>query len=277
MLRRIHEVVGGLMYALNFFIVSYDDARKVIRFLYFADAIDPYLAQPDLELTIDELPNSLTVALLHAGRPLQGPSEQLRRQLGVELDTRHGPDSADWMGVPMWRDGAVSGAIVVQSYDKPGMYSDEDRALLEYVAQHIQTALDRKHAQVELERRVYERTVELQQANLVLQAPGFFQRHDPCLRARRRERCRHRGPRQRQPGSGRRLGRAPPWTRNDRDPRFLFVPVGRDRETGVGFLVRSGNVAAQAARRVREQFRVRVLGGREAVARLGIAPAHHDL
>jgi diguanylate cyclase (GGDEF)-like protein len=170
MLRRIHEVVGGLMYALNFFIVSYDDARKVIRFLYFADAIDPYLAQPDLELTIDELPNSLTVALLHAGRPLQGPSEQLRRQLGVELDTRHGPDSADWMGVPMWRDGAVSGAIVVQSYDKPGMYSDEDRALLEYVAQHIQTALDRKHAQVELERRVYERTVELQQANLVLQA-----------------------------------------------------------------------------------------------------------
>jgi len=170
MLRRIHEVVGGLMYALNFFIVAYDDARKVIRFLYFADALDPYLAEPDLELTIDQLPNSLTVALLHAGRPLQGPSAQLRRQLGVELDLRHGPDSADWMGVPMWRDGAVSGAIVVQSYDKPRMYSDEDRALLEYVAQHIQTALDRKHAQVELERRVYERTLELQQANLVLQA-----------------------------------------------------------------------------------------------------------
>jgi diguanylate cyclase (GGDEF)-like protein len=170
MLRRVHAVVGGLMYASNCFIVVYDEVRKAIRFLYFADALDPYIAEPDAEISIDELPNSLTVALLHRGTPLMGPSARLRRELGVQLDLSHGPDSADWLGVPMRRDGRVSGAIVVQSYDRPGLYSDEDRALLEYVAQHIQTALDRKHAQVELERHVYERTLELQQANLVLQA-----------------------------------------------------------------------------------------------------------
>jgi diguanylate cyclase (GGDEF)-like protein len=169
-LRCIHDVVGRLMYAKNFFIVFYDDVRESIRFLYFADALDPYQAEPDSEIAIDELRNSLTVALLHHGQPLMGPSAQLRRELGVQVDLTHGPDSADWLGVPMRRDDRVSGAIVVQSYDQPGMYSDEDRALLEYVAQHIQTALDRKHAQVELERRVDERTLELQQANLVLQA-----------------------------------------------------------------------------------------------------------
>src|SRR5678816_4650417 len=107
---------------------------------------------------------------LRHGRPFMGPSAKVRGELGVPKDVAHGPDSADWLGVPMRRDNRVSGAIVVQSYDRPGMYTQEDRALLEYVAQHIQTALDRKHAQVELERRVYERTVELQQANLVLQA-----------------------------------------------------------------------------------------------------------
>ena len=170
MLGRIHAVVGGLMYARNFFIVFYDEVRRRIRFLYFADALDPYVAQPDVEISIDELPNSLTVALLRHGQPLLGPSAQLRRELGVQVDLRHGPDSADWLGVPMRRDDRVSGAIVVQSYDRPGMYSGEDRALLEYVAQHIQTTLDRKHAQVELERRVDERTLELQQANRVLQA-----------------------------------------------------------------------------------------------------------
>ena len=69
----------------------------------------------------------------------------------------------------MKRDGRVSGVIVVQSYERPGLYSNDDRALLEYVAQHIQTALDRKHRRVELERRVDERTLELQQANEVLQ------------------------------------------------------------------------------------------------------------
>ena len=170
MLSRIHAVVGGLMYAENFFIVLYDEICESVRFLYFADLLDTYVAEPDVEIAIEDMPNSLTVALLHHGQPLLGPSARLRREMGVEVDIKHGPDSADWLGVPMRRDGRVSGAIVVQSYDHPASFSDEDRALLEYVAQHIQTALDRRHARVDLERRVYERTLELQQANLVLQA-----------------------------------------------------------------------------------------------------------
>ncbi len=169
MLTRIHVVVGALMSAENFFIVLYDEVRKSIRFLYFADRIDPYIAEPDTELAIADLPNSLTLALLRHGQPVRGPSDKIRRELGVKLDLSHGPDSADWLGVPMRRDDRVCGAIVVQSYDQPDSYSDEDRALLDYVAQHILTALDRKHAQVELERRVDERTAELQHANLVLQ------------------------------------------------------------------------------------------------------------
>jgi diguanylate cyclase (GGDEF)-like protein len=170
MLGRIHAVVGRLMYAENFYIVLYDDVRDAVRFLYFADRLDPYVAEPEADISITDIPNSLTVALLRHGQPLLGPSARLRQEMGVTLDVQHGPDSADWLGVPMRREGRVAGAIVVQSYDHPASYSDEDRALLEYVAQHIMTALDRKHARVELERRVDERTLELQQANLVLQA-----------------------------------------------------------------------------------------------------------
>ena len=70
----------------------------------------------------------------------------------------------------MRREGRVCGAIVVQSYDRPSRYSHEDRALLEFVAQHILTALDRKREHEELERRVDLRTRELQQANQVLEA-----------------------------------------------------------------------------------------------------------
>jgi diguanylate cyclase (GGDEF)-like protein len=170
MLGRIHAVVGRLMYAENFYIVLYDDVRESVRFLYFADRLDPYVAEPDEEIPIGEMPNSLTAALLRHGHPLLGPSARLRQEMGVDRDIQHGPDSADWLGVPMRRDQRVCGAIVVQSYDHPASYSNEDRALLEYVAQHILTALDRKQAKVELERRVDERTLELQQANLVLQA-----------------------------------------------------------------------------------------------------------
>ena len=169
-LARIHALVGGLTYAENFYIVLYDELHDSLRFLYFADQLDPWVADPGLEIPLAEMGTSLTIALLRHGQPLRGPSARLRGERGVAPDPRNGPDSADWLGVPMRRDGRVSGAIVVQSYDRPDVYSDEDRALLEYVAQHIQTALDRRHAQAELEQRVEARTLELQQANLVLQA-----------------------------------------------------------------------------------------------------------
>ena len=170
MLGRIHQVVGGLMQAENFYIVLYDDISETIRFLYFADERDPYVANPDDELGLDEMGNSLTVGLLRHGQPIFGPSEQVRIRLNVPRDPSHGPDSDDWLGVPMRREGRVSGAIVVQSYVQAARYTHEDRTLLEYVAQHILTALDRRQAREQLERRVHERTYELQQANMVLQA-----------------------------------------------------------------------------------------------------------
>ncbi len=170
MLRRVHTVLGSLMYAENCYIVLYDDKKRSVRFLYFADQKDPYVAEPEREFTEEEMPNSLTFALLRHGQPLRGPSSMIRQKLGVVLDPAHGPDSQDWLGVPMRREDRVCGAIVVQCYDTPGSYADEDRALLGYVAQHILTALDRKSAHTGLERRVEERTQELQRANRELQA-----------------------------------------------------------------------------------------------------------
>lgn len=170
-LGRIHRVVGGLTTAENFYIVLYDDLRDTMRFLYFADERDQWVADPDEELPLGAMPPSLTVALLRHGQPMLGPSAELRRRHGVETTgALIGPDSADWLGVPLRRDGRVCGAIVVQSYDQRGRYSDEDRVLLEFVAQHILTALERKQARAELERRVDARTLELQQANFGLQA-----------------------------------------------------------------------------------------------------------
>ena len=169
MLRRIHAIVGELMYAENFYIVLYDEFRQKIRFLYFIDKRDPFINDPGIDLDFDQADASLTVALLQGGEPMRGPSRDLREQRGIAPYPSNGPDSADWLGVPMLRESQVVGGIVVQSYDRPAMYSDEDRALLSYVAQHILTAMDRRHARGQLELRVEERTRELMQANLDLQ------------------------------------------------------------------------------------------------------------
>ena len=170
MLRRIHAIIGELMYAENCYIVLYDEFRQKIRFLYFVDKLDSFINEPDVELDFDKAEANLTVALLQSGEALRGPSRELRDQHHITPDPSNGPDSADWLGVPMLRDERVVGGIVVQSYERPLVYSDEDRALLAFVAQHILTALDRHHARGELEQRVEERTRELMQVNLDLQA-----------------------------------------------------------------------------------------------------------
>jgi diguanylate cyclase (GGDEF)-like protein len=161
MLRQIHAVVGTLMYAENFLIVLYDADRDTLRFIYFADSKDSVLPSASVETPADQMSNSLTLAMMRSGQPAMGPSLLLRERFGLQKVAAYGPDSADWLGVPMLGERGVCGGVVVQSYDRPNSYRAEDRALLAYVAQHILTALQRKQAQEELELRVEERTAEL--------------------------------------------------------------------------------------------------------------------
>lgn len=162
-MRGLHEIVGRLMYAENFYIVRYSPESDTMRFIYFADSVDPVCPDPLEEIPASSMGNSLTLALIRHGRPVLGPSNQVRREMGVSPDDALGPDSEDWLGVPMVDEGVVRGAVVVQSYDPTARYSDDDSVLLAYVAQHILTALARRDAQEELERRVDERTRELRE------------------------------------------------------------------------------------------------------------------
>lgn len=168
MLAALHEIVGGLMYAENFYIVRYSAARHALRFIYFADELDPFIPDPGVEIAAEEMPNSLTLGMIRHGRALMGPSLQLRSQLGLKPAEAQGPDSVDWLGVPLLSGEEVRGAVVVQSYDGQVTYTEEDRVLLSFVAQHILTALERRDARDELERRVAERTRELARINAEL-------------------------------------------------------------------------------------------------------------
>lgn len=160
-LREMHRIVGGLMYAENFFIVLYDAGRRALRFAYFADVKDTDVPDPSAEMHEDQFAGSLTVALLHHGQPLMGSSAALSARFGLAVDVESGPESEAWLGVPMIADGEVRGAVVVQSYDRAVHYRASDLALLGYVTRHILVALTRRRARDELERQVQLRTREL--------------------------------------------------------------------------------------------------------------------
>ena len=168
LLRSIHMIVSRLMYAENFFIVRHDPERGTMRFLYFVDAEDTESPDAAGEEWLEARRDTLTWHLLTRGKPLMGSNEQLREQINGSLLTS-GPDSVDWLGVPMLRDGRVHGALVVHIYKIGIAFTEEDRALLEFVGSHILTALERKQTKDELEQRVQTRTLELAEANQGLQ------------------------------------------------------------------------------------------------------------
>ncbi|UXI68965.1 GAF domain-containing protein [Tahibacter amnicola] len=158
MLRQIHQIVAGLMYAENFYIALHDPVRDTIRFAYFADVNDSNWQDPTAEESMEEdLKQGLTWYLIRDGKPLMGSTEEMRRQVSGPLRTL-GPESVDWLGVPMHNGPVVRGALVVQSYKEHERYTAEDRTLLEFVASHILTALERRQVREELERGVLERT-----------------------------------------------------------------------------------------------------------------------
>ena len=170
MLRGLHDIIGRLMYARNFFIALYDPQRDSLRFIYFADEVDAGMYDPEQEIPAAQLKESFTLAIIRQARSVRGPAWEVARQLGIVRGPVVGTPSVDFMGVPMRRGAEVLGAIAVQSYREGLGYTESDSAVLGFVAEHVLTALERKHGRQALERRVLERTRELAQANEQLQA-----------------------------------------------------------------------------------------------------------
>lgn len=168
MLHFIHQIVSSLMYGENFFIVRHDPLRATWRFLYYADVVDVIGQDTTRETPLEQWRGTLTHRVLTTGKPMRGSAQSLEAMLGNNL-LKIGPDSSDWLGVPMLLNGQVHGALVVQSYESGVSFTVEDQELLGFVGTHILTALERKRSKDELELRVRLRTKELAQANLGLQ------------------------------------------------------------------------------------------------------------
>ncbi|MEO9079500.1 MAG: EAL domain-containing protein, partial [Rhodanobacter sp.] len=182
MLRDIHAIVSTLMYAENFFIVVHDTALDTFRFLYFVDVKDTDPPIVGEELPMSTIRHTLTWHVMSDGNARMGNAEALRQQVQGPVRLV-GPDSHDWLGVPMMRDGEPGGALVVQSYTPEVGFTASDLALLEFVGSHILTALDRKWGRDDLEQRVQLRTVQLAEANRGLQQEIMERQRSEYLQA----------------------------------------------------------------------------------------------
>src|SRR6185437_9684167 len=168
MFQALHKIVGSLMYAENFYIALYEAKRDSVRFPSYADTVDPEPPSPDGDLPMEAILHGPTWYVIRDGKPLMGSLPAIGSQVHGPFHAT-GADCVDWLGVPLLRGSEVVGCVVMQSYDETHHYDEQDKTLSIYVAQHIQTALERRLAHAELEHRVSERTEALRDANRVLQ------------------------------------------------------------------------------------------------------------
>ena len=162
----VHEILGELMNAKNFFVALYDSAEESVDFVYFIDEFD--------ELTVRTIPaaqlkRGLTGYVLRSGQALFLRQETIDEQLAdIEVENL-GAAPVDWIGVPLKKGRESIGALVLQSYDESERYLQEDLELLLFVSQHIVTALERVQSRELIEQTIKERTQQLENTNRELE------------------------------------------------------------------------------------------------------------
>jgi PAS domain S-box-containing protein len=154
--RAVHDVVGELMSAKNFFIALYDEERRLISWPYYVDTVDLDLPDPNQWDAFGEgNARGTTAYVLRTGEPQlldYGRMMQLVESGEVELVGVTVEDSS-WIGVPLKAEGRTVGVLVVQSYTADVQYTEQDKELLAFVGQHIGSALSRARAIEETRQR----------------------------------------------------------------------------------------------------------------------------
>jgi PAS domain S-box-containing protein len=139
LLHRLHEIVGTLMPAKNFYVALVDPARRRLTFPLFVDERHPQSAERPLG-------RGLTEYVIRTGQPLLATPEVYEDLLRRGEVERMGPASIDWLGVPLRVKDETIGAIVVQSYEPGIRYGEAEKDLLTFVSSHVALALERQRA-----------------------------------------------------------------------------------------------------------------------------------
>ena len=159
----VHNIIGELMAANNFYICLYDSDQETVAFPYFVDEHDSI--DTVAELPTEKLTRGITGYLLRTGEPQLLTKESFRElELSGEID-KMGSLHVDWLGVPLLSGDQVIGAMVVQSYQEDVRYSEQDLELLMFVSQHVVNALERFRQRELMQAEIKRQTAELRITN----------------------------------------------------------------------------------------------------------------
>lgn len=134
--QRLHEIIGSLMPARNFYLVQHDAVTDRHYYAYHVDETDPRPAPRKMD-------SGLNGYVLRTGRALLANRASMTDPAN-EWQLRSGTPSAIWLGVPLKLRGRTIGLMAVQDYRDESVFGEEEKQILTFVAEQIASAIDRK-------------------------------------------------------------------------------------------------------------------------------------
>jgi len=136
--RRLHPLLRRHIPAKNLYVALLDPETDRIVFPYFSDEMEKSTPEP--------YPpgKGLTEYVLRTGDPLLATPEKVAGLAECGLVEPRGPEAVDWLGVPLFFEGAPRGVLAVQSYDPGTRYSEEDERILSFAGAQIGLAIEKK-------------------------------------------------------------------------------------------------------------------------------------
>ncbi|MEA2606093.1 MAG: hypothetical protein QOI00_850, partial [Chloroflexota bacterium] len=153
--REVHETVATLMFAENFYIALYDEARQALNYPYYADTVDDDIPDPQAWFPVGiSHARGVTAYVLRTGRPeIITPARHQALAAAGEIDTLGVVGDGAWIGAPLLAGGRTVGLVVCQTYEAHQRYDVADLELLAFVGRHIGAALTRARAIEETRQR----------------------------------------------------------------------------------------------------------------------------
>jgi len=140
--KTIHKELGTIIDTTNFYIALVDEKEDKIFFPYNIDNTKPI----HLPRTINH--NSLIAYVIKTGKSIFVNQEMIKgKKFMMEFKEWFGILRKVWLGVPLKIGDRVIGAMAVQSYTNPELYTEKDIKLLEFVSSQVATAIERKSSE----------------------------------------------------------------------------------------------------------------------------------
>lgn len=149
---KVHNIVGQLINATNFFIAKYHQDEDTIEYVYVVDEesnnTQRYFKTRKLSDHYSELVirQQKTVLLTKQDMKVLFETGQTREPTSNEHS---------WLGVPLKYSGKLLGVMVIQSYTPKTTYTQQDAELLNFVSNHVSSAIQRRETS-DIERQSHE-------------------------------------------------------------------------------------------------------------------------